>query len=117
MPRKPRGKKKDTSNKVNFSYHFRRGKYLSRLGTELPFYLAAVLEYLAAEILELSEKAIRQKDKPGRPVPKYIARSIRKDPETQKIFGDLVGKTLSLLSFGQSDNNGNTIQKGIGNFG
>ncbi|CAI7040984.1 BEM_collapsed_G0002050.mRNA.1.CDS.1 [Saccharomyces cerevisiae] len=41
----------------------RRGNYAQRIGSGAPVYLTAVLEYLAAEILELAGNAARDNKK------------------------------------------------------
>jgi histone H2A len=52
------------------------GKYATRVGAGAPVYLAAVLEYLAAEVLELA-----------RIVPRHIQLAIRNDEELSKLLG------------------------------
>ncbi|NXG81217.1 H2A protein, partial [Baryphthengus martii] len=54
----------------------KRGNYTDRVGLGAAIYLAAVLEYLSAEILELAGNAA-QENKKARIVPRHIQLAVR----------------------------------------
>lgn len=70
---------------------FRRGLPKYRISVGAPVYMAAVLEYLTAEILELAGNAARD-NKKGRVTPRHILLAIANDEELHQL---LRGVTIS----------------------
>jgi histone H2A len=90
-----RGDKKITSSSVKAGLQFpvgrigrflKKGKYASRVGAGAPVYLAATLEYLCAEILELAGNAARD-NKKTRIIPRHLTLAVKNDEELNKLLG------------------------------
>ncbi|KAH0546878.1 Histone H2A [Cotesia glomerata] len=89
---KVKGKSKTRSNRAGLQFSvgrihrmLRKGNYAERVGADAPVYLAAVMEYLAAEVLELAGNAARD-NKKARIIPRHLQLAIRNDEELNKLL-------------------------------
>jgi histone H2A len=67
----------------------RKGRYASRVSNSAAVYLAAVLEYTVAEILELSAKAVLQRGKGKRITPRALTLAVRHDADLGTLLKDV----------------------------
>ncbi|XP_045407961.1 histone H2A type 1-D-like [Lemur catta] len=89
---KTRAKAKTRSSRAGLQFPvgrvhhlLRKGNYSERVGVSAPVYLAAVLEYLTALVLELAGNAARD-NKKTRIIPRHLQLAIRNDEEL-KLLG------------------------------
>ncbi|KAF6209089.1 hypothetical protein GE061_014832 [Apolygus lucorum] len=89
---KTKGKAKTRSSRAGLQFPvgrihrlLRKGNYAERVGAGAPVYLAAVMEYLAAEVLELAGNAARD-NKKTRIIPRHLQLAIRNDEELNKLL-------------------------------
>merc|ERR1712021_321832 len=76
----------------------RAGRHASRIGAGAPVYLAAVLEYLAAEVLELAGNAAKD-NKKTRIIPRHIQLAVRNDDELNRLLKDTTIASGSVLPY------------------
>ena len=87
------GKARSRSNRAGLQFpvgrvhrFLRKGNYANRVGAGAPVYLAAVMEYLTAEILELAGNAARD-NKRTRINPRHLQLAVRNDEELNRLLG------------------------------
>ncbi|KAG5842885.1 histone H2A-like [Anguilla anguilla] len=90
--RKSRAKAKSRSVRAGLQFpvsrvhrQLRKGHYAKRIGAGAPVYMAAVLEYLTAEILELAGNAARD-NKKIRIIPRHLQLAVRNDEELNRLL-------------------------------
>lgn len=92
---KAKGKSKTRSSRAGLQFpvgrvhrFLRKGNYAHRVGAGAPVYMAAVLEYLTAEILELAGNAARD-NKKSRIIPRHLQLAVRNDEELNKLMSGI----------------------------
>eukprot|EP00347_Sterkiella_histriomuscorum_P000607 403375194 len=67
--------------------YMKQGRYAERIGGGAPVYLAACMQYVCAEIIELAGSQVEQ-EKKQRIAPRHVMLAIMKDPELCKMLGN-----------------------------
>ncbi|XP_067882493.1 histone H2A-like [Heterodontus francisci] len=100
---KARAKAKSHSSRAGLQFPvgrvhmlLRKGNYAECVGAGTPVYLAAVLEYLTAEILELAGNAARD-NKKTRSIPRHLQLAVRNDEELNKLLGGVTSAQGGVL--------------------
>ena len=90
------GKQQSRSQKAGLQFpvgriarYLRTGGYAKRIGGASPVYMAAVLEYIVAEVLELAGNAAKD-NKKLRIIPRHIQLAVRNDDELNQFFGNAI---------------------------
>ena len=76
--------------------YIRKGGYAKRVGGAAPVYLASVLEYLTAELLELAGNAAKD-NKKQRIVPRHIMLAVKNDDELSNLLGSVTIANAGVL--------------------
>lgn len=63
----------------------KKGRFAARLSNTAPIFLAAILEYVVAEVLEIASK-VAMDSKKYRVIPRHILLAIKNDDELEKLF-------------------------------
>ena len=99
--KKPKAPKVSRSHKAGLQFpvgrisrYMKQGEYAERIGAIAPVYLAAVLEYLAAEILELAGNVAKE-NKKVRIIPRHIQIAVRDDEELNRMLGSPIDTSMS----------------------
>ena len=89
---KASGKSKSRSARAGLQFpvgrvhrFLKKGNYGERVGAGAPVYLAAVMEYLAAEVLALAGNAARDNHR-SRIIPRHLQLAVRNDEELNKLL-------------------------------
>ena len=100
---KAKGKSKSRSSRAGLQFPvgrihrlLRKGNYGERIGAGAPVYLAAVMEYLAAEVLALAGNAARDNKKTSI-IPRHLRLAIRNEQEPNKLPYGLHNATGGIL--------------------
>ena len=82
--------------------YMRDMRVADRIGAGAPVYLAAVLEYLTAEILELAGN-VAQEGKKNRVIPRHIQLAVRNDEELNALLGNVTIASGGVMPFVHSE--------------
>ena len=93
---KGKGKSQTRSSRAGLQFpvgriarYLRQGRYAPRVSASAPVFLAATLEYITAECLELAGNAAKD-NKRTRIVPRHIQLAVRNDDELNQFFGNAI---------------------------
>ncbi|NWW44463.1 H2A2B protein, partial [Pedionomus torquatus] len=89
VPKKSKSAKAGLQFPVGRVYRLlKMGNYAERISPGAAIYLAAVLEYLSAEVVELAGNAAHE-NKKTRILPRHIQLAVRNDDELNKLFSSV----------------------------
>ena len=105
MAPKGDGKSKSRSQRAGLIFPVGRidrklhdGRYGARIGSGAPVFLAAVLEYIVAEVFELAGNACEE-DKKLRITPRHIYLAVKTDEELSKLFKNVTIPSTGVQSY------------------